>query len=260
MSNGANPDASGFMRVTREAIAYGEEQSIRILPSWSSVMKRPARVDLGVHDRQVQPVPLRDRAPVGNRCAAERVGADADVGRPDRVHADDRRQVLDVVAHEVVGPDGRLDLGGVGTLHPGEVVAEQVVGAVLDPSGGLGAGRAPVRRVVLEAAVTGRVVRRRDDDAVGEPVAEQTVEPADRVRDGGGRGVAVGHVHEDADPVGDEHLQRAVPGGQRQRVRVAADEQRAGDALAGPELADRLRDRPDMAFVEGPVQARPAVT
>ena len=38
MSNGAATPAAGLMRVTRDAIAYGDEQSMRILPSQSSVM------------------------------------------------------------------------------------------------------------------------------------------------------------------------------------------------------------------------------
>ncbi len=45
---------------------------------------------------------------------------------------------------------------------------EQLVGPVRDPPGDVGVGRAAVGRVVLEAAVAGRVVRRRDDDAVGQ--------------------------------------------------------------------------------------------
>ena len=63
---------------TRPAIAAGLEQSIRILPSWSTVMKPKRGIDPVVHDREVEPVPLGDRRPVGQRGAAHRVHADAE--------------------------------------------------------------------------------------------------------------------------------------------------------------------------------------
>ena len=53
-------------------------------------------------------------------------------------------------------------------LTPALPLAQQLVGPVLDPLRDVGVGRAAVGRVVLEAAVLGRIVRRRDDDAVGE--------------------------------------------------------------------------------------------
>ena len=37
-SNGASPEASGVMRVISDAMALGEEQSMRIFPSQSRVM------------------------------------------------------------------------------------------------------------------------------------------------------------------------------------------------------------------------------
>jgi hypothetical protein len=51
--------------------------------------------------------------------------------------------------------------------HVLDAAFEQEVGARLDPSGDLRIGRPAVRRVVLEAAALGRIVRWRDDDAVG---------------------------------------------------------------------------------------------
>ena len=45
---------------------------------------------------------------------------------------------------------------------------EQLVRALLNPARDVGVGGTAVRRVVLEPAVLGRVVRGRDDDPVGE--------------------------------------------------------------------------------------------
>ena len=50
---------------------------------------------------------------------------------------------------------------------------------------------AAVSRVVLEAAVGGRVVGGRDDDAVGEVASRPRLYDQDRLGDGGGRGEAV---------------------------------------------------------------------
>ncbi len=66
-----------------------------------------ARVDRLVGDGQVQAVALGDGAPVRDRGAAHRIHADAQAGRRDGVHVDDRRQLLDVGAQEVVAPGRR---------------------------------------------------------------------------------------------------------------------------------------------------------
>jgi hypothetical protein len=74
-----------------------------------------------------------------------------------------RRSLAEVVRTEGVGVDvleGRAP-------HALEAGGDEGVGAVGDPAGGIGVGRAAVRRVVLEAAVARRVVRRGDHDAVG---------------------------------------------------------------------------------------------
>ena len=63
---------------------------------------------------------------------------------------------------------GRGPRGVVGDAPDGGVVGEQLVRARLDAVGDVAVGGAAVGWVVLEAAVARRVVRRRDDDAVGE--------------------------------------------------------------------------------------------
>ena len=119
-------------------------------------------------------------------------------------------------------------------------VADELVGPCRDDRGRVGVGGAAVRRVVLEPAVGGRVVRRRHDDAVGEPAREPDGLPAvraeDRVRHGRGRRVAVAVVDEHLDAVGDEDLEGRPPGRLGQAVRVAADEERPVEALGGAVL------------------------
>ena len=51
-------------------------------------------------------------------------------------------------------------------LHPRVACAQQLVRAILDPARHVGIGGAAVGRIVLEASILRRVVRRRDDDAV----------------------------------------------------------------------------------------------
>ena len=157
-----------------DAIAYGDEQSIRILPSQSSVMKPPGRVDVRVHHGQVEPVPVGDLAPVGDAGAAERVGADAHAGVADRVQVEHDRQVGDVGVEEVVRAGGRRRRGpartGSGARRSARRRAARWPGPGSSRVASVSAGP-PLRRVVLEAAVGGRVVRRGDHDAVGQPGA-----------------------------------------------------------------------------------------
>ena len=88
-----------------------------------------------VHDGQVEAVALADRLPVRRRGAAQGVGADADAGRADGVHVDDRREILDVGTDEVVG----VGRGGperpsrsATALHARVARGEERVGARLD--------------------------------------------------------------------------------------------------------------------------------
>ena len=116
-----------------------------------------------------------------------------------------------------------------------------------------------MRRIVFVAAVLRRIVRRRDDDAVGEAIRSALVVAQDRVRDHRGRRIAAAIVDHDLDAVGGKHLDGA---GQRrlgQRVGIDADEQRAGQAAGAAVIADRLRRGQDMVFVEGIPERRAAV-
>ena len=119
---------------------------------------------------------------------------------------------------------------------------------------------ATVRRVVLEATVARRVVRRRHDDAVG---TRKALAAAVVFKDGEGHrrcrrelpAWRQHHVH----AVGDQHLQRAGRGRLGQRMRVGTQEQRSIDAQALAAIADGLGDGQHMPLVERGVQRRAAV-
>ena len=143
------------------------------------------------------------------------------------------------------------------TLHAGFHIG---VRGLFDLAGHVGIGRAAMRRIVFVAAILGRIVRRRDDDAVGEPACPALVVAQDRMRDDGGRRVAAARVDHDVDAVRGKYLHRA---GQRrlgQRMGIDADEQRPGQSGFAAVIADRLRRRQDVVFVEGIFQRRAAVT
>ena len=202
------------------------------------------RVELLVDDLEVEPVHLGDRHPVGGARTAERVDAEAQPGLADRVEVDHLREVGHVRVHVVALVQGVGPLGvAVGDAeHALELRVEQLVRLVLDPAGGVGVGRPAVRRVVLEAAVAGRVVRGRDHDAVGTPSPAFAVVVQDRVRDHRRRGGAAVGVDADVDAVGDQHLDDRLDRRRRQRMRVGAEEQRPVDPLLLPVAAHRLAD------------------
>ena len=58
--------------------------------------EREGRIDLRVHDLDIQTVDFVDRLPVMHRRAAERVHPQLEAGGADGVHVDDVPQVVDV--------------------------------------------------------------------------------------------------------------------------------------------------------------------
>ena len=64
--------------------------------------ERERRVDLAVDDLDVETVDAIDRLPVVHGSAAERIDAELQSRRTDRLHVDDVPQVLDVRQHEVL--------------------------------------------------------------------------------------------------------------------------------------------------------------
>lgn len=141
-----------------------------------------------------------------------------------------------------------------------QAAGDDVVGAVLDPGGRLRTGGAAARRVVLETAVGGRVVRGGDHHAVGEAGRAVAVVGEDGVRDRRGGRVAVRLVDQDGHVVGGEHLQCRDPRGLGQCVGVGAEEEGAVGALGGAVLADGLAGGRDVVLVERRREGRTAVS
>ena len=108
--------------------------------------------------------------------------------------------------------------------HFAQVGGEQLVGAVLNPPGGAGVGRTAIGRIVLEATIVRRIVRRRDHDAVGEPCGAAAVVSQNRVRERGSRRVAERVIDHHLDAVRRKHFERADEGGFGERVRVLGQE------------------------------------
>ena len=221
--------------------------------------EREGRVDRIVDDRQVDVVALGDRGPVGDARAAQRVDAQPQPTRANGVQVDDRGQLVDVGGDVVASQRALHGLLVGDPLDALEAGVEQLVGLALDPGGHLGAGRAAVGRVVLEAAVLGRVVRRRDDDPVGGALAPAAVVREDRVRDDGRRRVAVVGVDRDRHVVGGQHLEDAARRRLGQPMRVTAEEERTVDALRAAVPADGLADREHVGLVERVRRRAPAV-
>jgi hypothetical protein len=219
-----------------------------------------ARVHHVADDGQRQAVVVGDGRPVAHARAAQRVHAHAHAAGADGIEVDDLAERRDVLRLEVVhlGGGRRQRARRVHALHAGQLVLQVVVGRGLDAAGDAAVGRAAVRRVVLEATVARRVVRGRDDDAVGPRTAVAVVRQDGDGHRRRGRELAARRQHH-AHAVGGQHLQRAGHGGLGQRVRVGAQVQRPGDAFAPAVVADGLRDGQHMPLIERAVQRRAAV-
>ena len=222
---------------------------MRILPSQSTGTNAKVGSSALVDDRQVEVVALGNGRPVGDAGAAERIDPEPQAARADRVEVDDRGQVVDVGGDVVVAVhrSGRRRPRASTPSRPAS--SSSFASRSIHDVTSVPAGPA-VGRVVLEAAVLGRVVRGRDDDPVGGPRSAAAVVGQDRVRDRRRGGEAVVGVDHHVDLVGAQHLEDRAEGRLRQRVGVAPQEQRAVDALRAAVAADGLADRQHVRLVE----------
>src|SRR5699024_11334651 len=97
----------------------------------------------------------------------QRVRADPHARPTDRVEIDHAAEVLHIGVQVVVAACVLQGLLPAVTAHAPQSIGQQLVRPIGDPVGGVGIGRAAVRRVGCEAAVARRVVAGGDDDAVG---------------------------------------------------------------------------------------------
>ena len=117
-------------------------------------------------------------------------------------------------------------------------------------------GGAAVGRVVLEAAILGGIVGRRDHDAICEARPPAAVAYEDPPRDDRRRRHAIVPLDDGLHPVGRQHLERRALGGPGDAVRVLAHVERAVDALAAAVVADGLGDGQDVGLGERAAQRR----
>ena len=179
----------------------------------------------------------------------------------DGIEVDDVRKIADVGIKVVV----LVGAGGAAcALHryardPLEFRREERIRRFLYPRRDLGVGGTAVWRVVLEAAAVGRIMRGRNDDAVGNVRLATVVMHQDRKRNRWSRRVFAALRDHDLNAVGRKHFKRAVQCGPRQGMRIDADEERPVDALLLAVAADRLADRKDVRFIESAVERSPAM-
>jgi len=221
------------------------------------------RVDHRGQHLQRQAEALGDARPVMHAGAAQRVDGELQARAANGVEVDHLRQPADIGLDEIeaLGGGGLERLAVIHALHTLETGDQQRIGALLNPLGHAGVGRAAIGGVVLEAAVARRVVRRRDDDAIGQPAGAAAVVAEDRVGDRRGWrvarlavGFAAAGVDTRLDAVGRQHFQRRDERRLGQRVGVHAHEQRAVDAFPAAVIADRLGGGEDVPLVEAALE------
>src|SRR6266478_2170371 len=139
--------------------------------------ERESRIDVRIHDGDIEFVNGVDRLPIANGRATERVDTELESCAANRLHVHDVSQVIDVRRNEVmlmccprVNCRGEWD-----ALYVRVSRAQQRVCALLNPIRHVAICRSAVRWVVLESAVLRRVMRRGDDDAVSEPIGAAAV-------------------------------------------------------------------------------------
>ncbi len=114
-------------------------------------------------------------------------------------------------------------------------------------------------RVVLEAAILRRVMGRRDNDAVRQPILPPAIVRQDGMREHRRGSVAQLRVHHYVHAACSQHLQRRVESRPRERMRILHKKQWAVYALPLAVPANRLRDGQDVVLVEGTIERRAAV-
>src|SRR6185437_9306363 len=140
------------------------------------------------------------------------------------------------------------------------VVSDEVVGAVLNPFGSGGVGRASIGRVVFEAAVFRRVMRWGNNDAVGAVEFGVLVMGEDSVGEDGGGSVAETLVDHDFDVVGGEDFEGGGEGGLGKGVGIFGKKEWAESVLRGAVIDDGLGDGGDVVVVKGCMEGAAAMT
>src|SRR5258708_21103742 len=123
-----------------------------------------------------------------------------------------------------------------------------------------GISRAAVGRVVLEAAILGRIVRRRDNDAISQVFLASAVVNENGSRDHRRRSYTFTFLDDRFHVVRRQHFQRGRLRGSGDPVRVFSHIEWAVGSLLSPVVANGLRNRQYVPFSESAMQTRTAVS
>ena len=232
-------------------------------PSQSRVMKRKVGSTSSLTTRRFKPIALADRPPVVHAGAAQ--GIDARCCNPAlrmasmSMHV---RQIADIGVQKIMAM-GRRGAQRRFHRHPPDLLQaglQVLVRALLDPAGHLALGGSAVGRVVLEAAVGGRIVRGRNDDAV----RQTWVLPRLYVRmacESTGVGVYSSSFASITSTPFAARTSSALAQAGTESACVSMPRNKGPPIpLLRAVLADRLADRQDVRFVERPVEGRAAMT
>jgi hypothetical protein len=218
-------------------------------------------VDGGIYNGEIEFVAFSNGVEDVNAGAAEGVGPDAETGGADDFHVDDGGEVFDVGMEEILavgcgGGEGALEGD---SFYAFVVFAEECIGAVLDPLGGIDVGGSAGGWVVFESTVARGVVGRSYRNAVGKVGFAIFVIAEDCVGEDGDGGIFTVGSDDGFDAVGGENFEGGVVGGDVDGVGVFRQENGAGDFLSGAVFANGLGDGEDVGFGERGVFGRAAV-
>ncbi len=215
------------------------------------VHKAEGLIDLIVNDGQIQLVEFGNAFPVLDTGAAQRIDAQLQPGFLDRGHVDDLGQPFDKRLNQIFLGHAARGHGFVKrhALNPFQARRQQSVGTIFDDPGHIGVGWPPVRRVIFDAAIFRRVVRRGNDDAVSLRAALLVV-LEDSIRYRRRWRIAVVLLHDDIDAVGSQHFQHGDKRRLGERVSILTDIARPGDAVFSALFSNRLRNSQNVRFVE----------
>ena len=143
--------------------------------------------------------------------AAERIHPHANAGPPNRRHVEHVGEVIHVRIEKIMPVRGtrthRLRIRH--SLHASQTGSQIFIGLRLYPARGRDVGWPAVDAVVFVAAVVGRIVRRRDDNAVGMAGASSAVVNEYGVGNRRSRRKFVALCQHDIHTVGGQHFERA---------------------------------------------------
>ena len=234
---------------------------MRIFPSWSTVMNEKVGSMVRLTTSNVQSMNRVDRVPVRKRCPTQRVYAQFEMGAANGVDVDDVAEIANIGENKIFLMRGRGSnrFFEWNAFDSGISRAQQFVRTILHPARDFGIGWTTVGRVVLETSVLGRVVRWRDDDAVGEVILATTVVHEDGARDDRSRRYTVVFLNDRFNAIRRQHFERGALGRRRNGMRILPHAERPVDGLPSTVIADCLCDRENVRFVKGAMERRPAV-